>query len=465
MDNYLSLIRKADFADLFKYGFFHLNSEFVCKFTCDVTDLHKDNAVFEKLTRNANSFDNTFAYIFIHFVKDSGDPYDLYISEVQNVFALDHEAKAELSISLDPRIQIQDPIWPSATFHLQKSQLLKDCVTGAENIWRIVGLNDSLLKMEEFIPKSNIEEVVDEIFADRHPSGDLPIWVYLMRYKRHDFYPQNTIGSFMDSFHVIFNFMQKRELDGAEIENTNIMQFLFRLNETSPNLQFVEIQKQLQDEPAVERILTEIKKIESRFDLLKASALFFVYKDKNEECFGYNKDLFEYGKQFGIEFSIAMYMLGLLLGHVNTCDCLYDELPLPIFKKQLQCTPEQKGQFDRNEAVEEDSTADSNGLLNSIEKTENKENETLESNCGEKNMKGELSSASIPVISSDEKTNEGDLSLLFEYEAGEEPLQNPIEMKKSARAKKDVVFAHTRQEYEYYCSKGYKHFPKNKSKK
>ena len=40
--------------------------------------------------------------------------------------------------------------------------------------------------------------MVDELYENRHPSGKRPIWVYIMRYERHAFYPPNTIGAFMD---------------------------------------------------------------------------------------------------------------------------------------------------------------------------------------------------------------------------------------------------------------------------
>ena len=48
---------------------------------------------------------------------------------------------------------------------------------------------------------------------------------------------------------------------------------------------------------------------------------------KNDYENGWNQS-----KTIGKEFSIACYMLGCILGHEHTYDCLYEHLPLAIFK-------------------------------------------------------------------------------------------------------------------------------------
>ena len=46
-----------------------------------------------------------------------------------------------------------------------------------------------------------------KLFRDnKKPTGVLPIWVYLLRYERHSFYPRDKRGFFCDALHAIMNY-------------------------------------------------------------------------------------------------------------------------------------------------------------------------------------------------------------------------------------------------------------------
>ena len=105
MANYLALIRKADFVDLYKYGSLHINRDMIRQFSCKVEELPNRDPIFTDLSNFANAFDSTFTYLFIHYEHLSGRENDVNIADVRGVYPLDYEAKTELSISLDPRIE------------------------------------------------------------------------------------------------------------------------------------------------------------------------------------------------------------------------------------------------------------------------------------------------------------------------------------------------------------------------
>jgi len=338
MANYLALIRKADFVDLFKYGSLHINKDMIRQFSCKIEELPSRQSIFSDLSHFANAFDSTFTYLFIHYENLSGRENDVNIADVRGVYPLDYEAKTELSISLDPRIEIHNPLWPNAVYDLQKRQSVQDCKNGVSNIWKLYNISDSVESINAVLTDSTIKEVVDELYENRHPSGDLPVWVYIMRYERHAFYPNNTIGAFMDTVNAIFNYHQKREVDSAEIESTMIMQFLQFCNSKNPNMQFGEVLKRLNTEPKIANFIKLAKDTMPDFDLIKISTLFYIYKNRYKEEFEYEQTWEEYGKSNGVEFSIACYMLGCILGHEHTYDCLYEHLPLAFFKKRQ--TPE-----------------------------------------------------------------------------------------------------------------------------
>ena len=333
MANYLALIRKADFVDLYKYGSIHINKDMTRQFSCKVEELPKRKPIFDDLSYFANAFDSTFTYLFIHYESNLGRVNDINIADVRGLYPLDKEAKTELSLSLDPRIKINEPLWPEAVFDLQKRQTIQDCKNGASNIWKIYNFSASIDDMNNVINDNVIGEVVNELYENRRPNGELPIWVYIMRYERHAFYPDNTIGAFMDTVNAIFNFSQKREVDSAEIESTLIMQFFQHCNDHNANMSFNEVIHRLyaQDDSRITNFINLARSIVSDFDLIKVATLFFIYRNRYKVEFKYENG-WNQSKTIGKEFSIACYMLGCILGHEHTYDCLYEHLPLTIFK-------------------------------------------------------------------------------------------------------------------------------------
>ena len=68
--DYLAIIRKADFVDLFKYG--KLNVYSAIDFDGNIKAHANDDDLFEKLTKSMNLFEYSFEYMVIHFVAIMG---------------------------------------------------------------------------------------------------------------------------------------------------------------------------------------------------------------------------------------------------------------------------------------------------------------------------------------------------------------------------------------------------------
>lgn len=337
MTNYLALIRKADFTDLFKYGKLHINNDMKTDFSCSVEKLPFHPEVFFNLTHFANSFDSAFAYLIIHYVKDStkGLANDVYIEEVQNIYPLDFESKEAFAMSFDERIRIENPIWPDSVWNLQKQQQFNDCLKGAANLRAILGFSNSDHECKKIISDDIVREVVNELYEENRPTGDLPIWVYLLRYERHSYYPQSTLGYFMDLVNVVCNMMASREVEEDDIKNTQIFVLLDSLRK-HPELQYKQIYQWLVENTAAQGFFKKIDEYESRVDFSKVATLFLILRNKYKEDFFYEKEFVEYCKSFGFEFELAAYLLGIVLGHEHTYDCMYDMLPLSIFKKAIK---------------------------------------------------------------------------------------------------------------------------------
>lgn len=460
MKQFLAFIRKADFVDLFKFGSLHINKDSIRQFSCKLTELSQRECVFIDLIYFSNAFDSTFEYLILHYNKSVGRDNDINISDVQGVYPLDNEAKIELSLSLDPRIEIHNPIWPDAVYSLQKKHTFNNCLTGINNIWNIYDIADSMESVKGIINDSVLKEVVEETYENRHPSGNLPIWVYIMKYERHAFYPDNTVGCFMDTINAVFNFMQQREVDSSEIEGTKIMQFLYYCEQQPVEKKtFDNILQALHKEPAVENMIAKIKEIEPSCDLLKAATLFFIYRNRYKEDFVLEKNFQEAGRKHGFEFSVACYMLGFILGHEHTYDCLYSSMPLPIFKATKQNVSKfvgidekvsQKPSFQ-----EEVELCEHNPQVLRKDEVEESESSSFPPSVDEKD---EIVPSKINNIENSESkevigTPISDSRLgLFPNDG--KMLSEPIPMKKSPRARK-IEYAYTEEVYLAMLDKGY----------
>lgn len=336
MVNYLALMRKQEFTDLYKYGIFHANRDMIKKFDCSIEDLKNNLEFFREIFALANAFDSSFTYVFVHYSMepDNSCLEEIEIEDVQNIYPLDDEAKIGLKINpIDRRIPIQDPLCPEVVFEYRKSKTYSDCKRGTENVWKVFGLSDVQYDYStKIVPNSCIKEVIDELYRGKRPEGELSIWIYLLRYERHAIYPHTTLGYFMDAIHVVVNKMNGRDVDSYE--STHIYKLLDSLDY---NLKSDKIQEEINSSEEAKGIKVIIKRYCPEIDYLKVATIFLKMKNDYADGLTYCKKTIEdYLKAWPNEFPVAAYLLGLTLGHRKTYDCLYDILPLPLYKKNAQ---------------------------------------------------------------------------------------------------------------------------------
>lgn len=336
MTNYLALMRKQDFADLYKYGIFYANRDMIKKFDCSIKDLKNNREFFMEIFKFANAFDSSFTYVFVHYLKESDNSRfeKIEVEDVQNIYPLDDEAKTEQKISpIDKRIPIQDPLCPEVVFEYRKSKTYSDCKRGTKNVWKVFGLSDTQYDYStKMIPDSCIEEVIDELYRGKRPKGELSIWIYLLRYERHAIYPHTTLGYFMDAIHAVVNKMNGGDVDSYE--PTRIYKLLGSLDY---DLKSDKIQEKINSSEEARGIRDKIKEYCPEIDYLKVATIFLKMKNDYADGLMYCKKTIDgYIKAWPNEFPVAAYLLGWMLGHRKTYDCLYDMLPLSLFKENTQ---------------------------------------------------------------------------------------------------------------------------------
>lgn len=338
MKNYLAIFRRADFIDLYKYGFFFLDEGKTTPFDCDVSELGKQDGVYDTLFGRMNSFESSFSYVIIHYTKEENSKNwsRVCIEEVQHIFPLDHEAKREFEISFDKHIKIDKPIWDDAVSLLKKKQLFYSSIQGAKDIFEIFGLDD-FDKCKNIITDEIVEEMLSRVYDDIRPQDDLPLWEYLMRYERHSHYPKNILGYFFDVAHIFANFSQKKEFD--DIESSDIFKVLESImNSTQKeDLLFNKIMNKLKDKPGANKFLEKIRENTSNLpegiDFITTAVNYLKLRDIYADAFSYDKTFIDNCKHhFKDNFTLAAYMAGIAFTHDKFYSYLYEKQPLPIFK-------------------------------------------------------------------------------------------------------------------------------------
>lgn len=326
--HYLSIIRKADFIDLFKYGHRYIFD--YTEFDGNLNAHADDQELFDRITCNMNLFEYSFEYLMIHYISEKQTAHSVELKYVQGVYTFNEEAKKEMSISFNPRIQLHVSQWATKFEQLQQKLFIKQSMRGVDNLWAIFDLpKEDRAKCEAIITDDIVSEVFRQLYTDERPKGEQSLWIYLLRYERHSFYPKNLKGIFCDLIHVVCNLTVKEEKQGETIEGTDLYHLLMKC----PEDKFNSLSEIVEKSPLTS--MTQ-KLTGCRFAI--AAPLFLYLKSRFRD--GVNqkpdKEIIDHSKEFGgFECSVAIYLLGITLGYDKTYDGLYDVVEFPILKKKI----------------------------------------------------------------------------------------------------------------------------------
>ena len=331
MKDYLSIVRRGDFIDLFKYG--HL---YVCHAVCfcgDVKEHACDDPLFERLTSRMNVYEYSFEYLIIHFVSEQEDSPDFSvgIGSVRGIYAFDADAAREMTTRFDPRIRIDVSPWADKFAILHQKLLISQSMLGIDNIWAIFDLpKEDIAKCKDIIPDSAVNEAFNLLYSGKPAAGELSIWTYLLRYERHSFYPRGMRGYFCDLVHIVCNWMKHETIVSAVAEETDVYKEII----SSPDDKFKTLVKVL------ERSQLSSKTLEATRCIFTVTAPLFLYL-KGLYADGMepkpDKAIVEAVKGLRLEGSLALYLLGITLGYDKTYDALYESADFPFLKKTIEC--------------------------------------------------------------------------------------------------------------------------------
>ncbi len=341
MKKYLSIIRKAEFVDLFKYGNLYLRH--AVELDGNLSDQAENDNLFQNLTAYMNQYEYSFEYLIIEFNAESFAPnQQVRIKDLLALYAFDYAAKREMETSFDPRIEVLVSPWGKKFEQLQDKLTIQQNLQGVDNVWQVFNLTEENKKLcSQIITDKVVNDAFSLLFANKKAEGELSIWTYLLRYERHSPYPRSTAGYFCDALHAFCNFGQKTSL----IED---------VAESAPVFEDIIAQKDFKGAMNV-MLNCEIPLFHKADDAAQcrywvAAPLFLFLKNVFEQGLDDNsanppvgssvRAIIEYSKKIGeFEFSIAAYLLGITLGYDKTYDALYETVNLPILKKKTLQAP------------------------------------------------------------------------------------------------------------------------------
>lgn len=330
MVNYVSLIRRSDFNDLYRFG--HLYVHNVVPFEGELSEHADDKSLFDAVTAYMNTYEYSTEYLILHFNRYafSGTSVEIFIKDVVGVYALDKDAHASLSASLDPRINLQVSCWTKFFLNLSIKHSVRQSKAGMFNCFEIFGITeDERKRVTSLIPHNFVEDLFADLFSQKRPEGDKSIWTYLLRYERHHPYWNDMRGYFSDAIHVFENFKNKHEIDYEIADEVPLGEKLMHCGTSFSDI-YRTIMASNPTQYSVEGC-----------NYFAVAALFLYLHGQFKEGgitvtkLRQNAPLVQgiVHEQYGSDFALAVALLGIKLGQELTYSCYYEVQNLGIFRR------------------------------------------------------------------------------------------------------------------------------------
>lgn len=327
--NYILLLKKSDFVDLFKFGHIGAFCAFV-QFDGDLEKVKSNEVLADKLFKQASPFEYSMEYYLVHVCSDRKALKQICIGDVQHIFALDSDS-VKVGLELDPPVKLEDPLWPLAYEKFQIGLMQKSAEEGVINTFEAFGL-DFDVKRKKFITKKDVATIMALSYQGRRPSGAVSIWIYLLMYERHQYYPKDTRGYFLDALHVWANYLKHQELD-IPVSESKLGK---KITEMPHNTKFDDLVKFV----SMDKNVAKADKLFNGF--FKIAALFLLLKNEFQDGMEIDKLYFNHHipelvpvlERYGIEdLKLSLYLLGLSLGHELTYKYVYQLRKYPFLIK------------------------------------------------------------------------------------------------------------------------------------
>ena len=332
---HLLLMRKEDVIDLFKHEQYKVYCPQV-EFDGNIAQASSNEQLAKKLLDKANSFDYSIEYYLVQVESKKKTLKEISIGEVAGIYALNQES-FRIGLHLDPPIVVKIPIWEKAYDDFQINRLIADAQKGVENVFQAFEMEKTVRLGRGFITKDDIETTLKCFYSGTRPRGKLSIWTYLLLYERHQNYPDDNRGFFLDALHAYGNYTKAAEIDASVVQGSKLGKHIYQ--DFDNKATFEQISYYIRSSKVVagtDKIFKNFFTIAFLFLRLKKD--FEAGLDANKLYYGVHiNKLKDVLKQYGErELKHALYLLGLTLGWDLTYKYIYRISSYPILKKTQQ---------------------------------------------------------------------------------------------------------------------------------
>ena len=327
-NNYILLLSKADFIDFFKNGKYNTANCPCVKFNGNIKELCTNAKLANALFKKANPIEYSIDYLLLHICK-TGSVGVLQIKDVVSIYALDNSAYS-IGIDLYPSVILNPPIWQETFEQFQIQTNINKALEGVkliEELFEIGKLNFTKMKKQDLV------DAFESAYYESEPEGNLSPWTYMLRYERHENYPKDGRGYFIDAIHVFGNITRKVSYHDSMIEKSRKGKEINEQTNSKFNylISFIKTDKSF---------AKKVKAATGTVDFIPIAALFLNLKDcfkngmdENRTYMGMPLDKFinVVINNYDIKYlKPALFLLGLTLGWDNIYKLMYKRWNLPL---------------------------------------------------------------------------------------------------------------------------------------
>lgn len=329
MADYLLPINRYQFAQFYRFGYTYIPTSTLLKFDGNISDNTKKDLVDHFL--NISPFEYNEEYLILHLSKSDETVTEntlFDILDIKAIYPLSKQAKVSIQEKIDQRIKLEDPLFESVLPIIESNIQKKEIEKAIDALWQICGIDGN---KEDLLSLIGLENIFNGLSFRQQGTKASAItdgnyWSILIAYDRFEYFPNEIIGYFYDAGQIFAHSKNRPTFEGSDL-----YKFLSSLNK---NLKMLQILSAIEDAEITQSYRTQTTTGDIKKYII--APLFLMLKDEIRNADDLNSTkLMKHTnelKKYGIQFSVAVVLLGAFFGFKKFYDLYYDKLNLRFFK-------------------------------------------------------------------------------------------------------------------------------------
>lgn len=204
MRNFIAIIKLSDISAMWNYGAVYIHPEMKRElFLTEDYSLVDHPELCDGLFRRVNDYETETEYVMVTYDKSDNEEGDrIEMTDLTAVYALTERVEMVKNRTVE-NLVVNPPLWPDMIRTKEISMYAAQRRRAVKRMWRLMGLSDAeLAECEKTFSESLVSDYAEMVYDVASPDSESPLWLYLAAYERHAYYPKTTMGYFMDMVNV-----------------------------------------------------------------------------------------------------------------------------------------------------------------------------------------------------------------------------------------------------------------------